>query len=117
MLFHTDAVQAVGKVEIDLSSSPINFLSLCPRTNFTDPKESARFMSTAVRVSGRRSSVADGKTDGVPELKMSRRLWPSAKQRNALRWRWPMKKPACARCVIVLRRLCSKNLRHVRGER
>ena len=28
VLFHTDAVQAVGKVEIDLSSSPINFLSL-----------------------------------------------------------------------------------------
>ena len=71
ILFHTDAVQAAGKLPIDLAKMPVDFLALSG-TSSTPPRGSACCMSARERGSSR-SFAAGIRSGGVAPVRKTRR--------------------------------------------
>jgi cysteine desulfurase len=80
IFFHTDAVQAAGKLPIDLSNSAISFLSVAAHKLHGPKGIGALYVKRGTRF--RPMIVGGGQESGRRAGKMSRRLSASGKQRN-----------------------------------
>ena len=107
VLFHTDAVQVVGKIPIRLRDSTINFLSLSAH-KFHGPKGvGALYVSRQTRFSPLILAAAR-KMVGAAGRKMSRRLLVSEKRPSSPSNISQKANATFAPCVIDLRSLCLK---------
>jgi len=84
IVFHVDAVQALGAVPIDLKETPAPS-SASRRTSWAAPRESAPSTSPPGRRSSRSSTAVRRSGSAGP----ARRTWPPpADSRSPSRWRW-----------------------------
>ncbi len=96
VLFHTDAVQAVGKVPVDVQADNIDVLSLSGHKLY-GPKESAPSTFAAATPASRspsRSTVAATSAACVPARSTSPASSASAQPAKSAATRWPQKPPA-----------------------
>jgi cysteine desulfurase len=103
VLFHTDAVQAIGT---SLSTSIPTTLTSCrlPATSFTDQRGPERSTSAAAirACKSRRKWMEAGMSAAcVPVRSMFRVSWGWVKPAQSPSARWPMNRPASASCATT----------------